>query len=84
MEADHTEFAQAMHRLEFTYQCWDYSEPMLEHLRRRRPILNELKAQFVAEGNTFLYESHLGESFGIERAYTHNAGKRYLYLATKK
>ena len=29
----------------------------------------------------FDYDSHLGEADGIERAYTHDAGKRYLYLA---
>ena len=45
-------------------------------------MLAELKARFEAEGNLFLYESHLSESRGIERAYTHNAGKRYLYLAS--
>ena len=54
---------------------------MLAHLHRRRPILAELKPRFEAEGNLFLYESHLGEANGIERAYTHDAGKRYLYLA---
>jgi hypothetical protein len=56
---------------------------MLAHLLRRRPVLDELKPQFDAESNSFLYENHLGESYGIERAYTNNAGKRYLYLAAK-
>jgi ubiquinone/menaquinone biosynthesis C-methylase UbiE len=81
IRVDQTELAQALQKLGFSYQSWDYSEIMLAHLRRRRPILEELKPQFEAEGNAFLYESHLGESLGIERAYTHEAGKRYLYLA---
>jgi hypothetical protein len=54
---------------------------MMAHLRRRRPVLEELRPQFEAEGNRFLYDSHLGEANGIEWAYTHDAGKRYLYLA---
>ncbi len=82
-EVDNTELAQAFRKLGLSYQSWDYSEAMLAHLLRRRPVLDALKSQFEAEGNLFLYESHLGESFGIERAYTHNAGKRYLYLARR-
>jgi len=78
---DNTDLAQALRNLGWTYRTWDYSDAMLAHLRRRRPVLDELKARFEAEGNLFLYESHLGESSGIERAYTHNAGRRYLYLA---
>ena len=66
----------------FEEESRDYTEAMLAHLRRRRPVLDELKPQFVAEGNIFLYESHLGESLGIERAYINDAGKRYLYLAS--
>jgi SAM-dependent methyltransferase len=80
--ADNTELARALQELGFSYRTWDYSEAMLAHLRRRRPVLAALKAQFAAEGNLFLCESHLGESLCIERAYTHNAGKRYLYLAS--
>ena len=53
---------------------------MLAHLRRRRPVLASLKAH--SRPRNLLYESHLGESLCIERAYIHNAGKRYLYLAS--
>ena len=41
----------------------------------------DLEAQFESEGNRFLYDSHLGEASGIERAYVNGAGRRYLYLA---
>lgn len=84
VEVDQTELAQAFHNLGLRYQAWDYSQAMLAHLRRRRPVLEALKSQFEAEGNAFLYESHLGESLGTERAYVHQAGKRYLYLATRQ
>jgi len=79
---DGTELAQALQRLGLPYQTWDYTEPMLAHLRRRRPVLQDLKAQFESEGNRFLYDSHLGEANGIEQAYVNGAGRRYLYLAS--
>lgn len=78
---DGTELAQALQRLGLPYQTWDYTAQMLAHLRRRRPVLEDLKARFAAEGNLFLYDSHLGEANGIERAYVDGAGRRYLYLA---
>ena len=77
---DGTELAQALQRLGLSYRTWDYTEAMLAHLRRRRSVLLDLKAQFEAEGNRFLYDSHLGEANGIERAYVNGAGRRYLYL----
>lgn len=81
---DNTDLARALRELGWPYRTWDYSDAMLSHVRRRRPVLEALKAQFEAEGNLFLYESHLGEACGIERAYTHNAGGRYLYLASRE
>lgn len=80
---DGTDLAQALQRGGLSYQTWDYSAEMLAHVRRRRPVLADLKARFEAEGNQFLYDSHLGEASGIERAYTHNAGRRYLYLVNQ-
>ena len=80
---DRTDFAQALKQLGLTYTYWDYTEAMLAHLRRRFPVLEDLKHKFEAEGNMFLYESHLGEAKGIEFAYTHDAGKRYLYLTVR-
>ncbi len=79
---DGTELAQALQRLGLSYRTWDYTEQMLAHVRRRKPVLEALKAQFESEGNRFLYDSHLGEANGIERAYANGAGRRYLYLST--
>jgi hypothetical protein len=78
---DGTELAQALQRIGLAYRTWDYTEEMLAHLRRRRPVLQDLQAQFESEGNRFLYDSHLGEANGIERAYISDVGRRYLYLA---
>lgn len=80
IQPDGTELAQALQRLGLAYRTWDYTEQMVAHLRRRRPVLEELKALFEAEGSRFLYDSHLGEANGIERAYINGAGRRYLYL----
>lgn len=78
---DGTELAQALQRLGLAYRTWDYTEHMLAHVRRRKPVLEALRAQFESEGNRFLYDSHLGEANGIERAYVNGAGRRYLYLS---
>jgi cyclopropane fatty-acyl-phospholipid synthase-like methyltransferase len=80
---DGTDLAKALQRCGLVYQTWDYTAEMLAHVRRRRPVLAALKPQFAAEDNQFLYDSHLGEANGIERAYTNNAGRRYLYLANQ-
>jgi hypothetical protein len=77
---DGTDLASALKRLNLSYQTWDYSEQMVTHLRKRLPVLEELKNQYELEGNSFLYENHLEEAVGIERAYTNGAGARYLYL----
>jgi SAM-dependent methyltransferase len=78
---DNTDLARALRELGWSYRTWDYSDAMLAHVRRRHLVLEALMDQFEAEGNLFLYESHLAEARGIERAYTHTAGRRYLYLA---
>jgi SAM-dependent methyltransferase len=77
---DGTDLAVALKRLKLPYQTWEYTQQMLDHVRKRKPVLADLKAQFELEGNMFLYENHLGEADGIERAYTQGAGARYLYL----
>ena len=81
-QPDGTDLAVALQRLGVPYKVWDYTQPMLDHLQRRKPVLAALQAQFEAEGNQFLYGNHLGEANGIERAYLNGAGRRYLYLAT--
>jgi len=78
---DATELAQALQRLGLSYRTWDYTGRMLAHVRRRKPVLEALRVQFESEGNRFLYDSHLGEANGIERAYANGAGRRYLYLS---
>lgn len=80
---DGTDLAQALQRLGLPYRTWDYTAQMLAHVRRRRPVLEMLGPQFAAEGNQFLYDSHLGETNGIERAYTNDVGRRHLYLARR-
>ncbi len=78
---DGTDLAVALQRLGVPYQTWDYTQAMLEHVLRRKPVLAALKDQFAAEDNLFLYDNHLGEAEGIGRAYLNDAGRRYLYLA---
>lgn len=79
---DGTNLARALQTQGLPYRTWDYSAQLLAHVRRRQPVLQAIKPQFEAEGNQFLYDSHLGEATGTERALANGAGGRYLYLVS--
>ena len=78
---DGTELAQALQRLGLSVSYVGLHRADAGALAPPQAGLLDLKAQFEAEGNRFLYDSHLGEANGIERAYVNGAGRRYLYLA---
>jgi cyclopropane fatty-acyl-phospholipid synthase-like methyltransferase len=79
VQAHQTGLAKALQRLETPYTTWDYTQADCEHAQRRLPVLARLKSAYEAEGNLFLYESHLGEAQGITRACQNGAHGRYLY-----
>jgi SAM-dependent methyltransferase len=62
------------------WQSRELNAEVLAHVRRRLAILPSLEQQYITEGNQFLYESHLAEARGMERAYSNHAGGRHLYL----
>ena len=70
---DHTELAVALHKLSLSYQTWDYSQIDYEHAQRKLQITEDLRLEFEAEGNLFLYENHRDEARGAMRAF--EAGK---------
>ena len=80
---DRTDLAVLLKKLSLPYRHWDYTEKDLDHARRKEKISEELKAQFDAEGNLMLYDSHIGEAQGIQKAYAAGAHARYLYLVEK-
>jgi ubiquinone/menaquinone biosynthesis C-methylase UbiE len=76
-----TPLAVALTELGLAYTYEDFTQAAYAHVQRRLPVLAELKPQFEAEGNQFLYDSHAGEANGISKAYEVGALGRYLYLS---
>jgi SAM-dependent methyltransferase len=76
---DHTELAVALHKLDLSYQTWDYSQTDYEHAQRKQQITEDLRTEFEAEGNLFLYENHRDEAAGVMRAFEAGMHARYLY-----
>jgi ubiquinone/menaquinone biosynthesis C-methylase UbiE len=68
------------HGLQF--KTWDYSQADYEHALRKQKISEELKSEFEAEGNLFLYENHIDEAKGMAAAFEKGLHARYLYLVT--
>jgi len=75
-----TPLALALQELGLAYTYEDFTRAAYAHVQRRLPVLADLKAQFEAEGNSFLYDSHFGEANGISKAFELGLLGRYLYL----
>jgi SAM-dependent methyltransferase len=82
VKMDQTELAQELKKLGLAYRAWDFTDADADHARRKEQIAEHLRPQFEAEGNLFLYENHMGEALGVQRACNAGAHGRYLYTAT--
>jgi cyclopropane fatty-acyl-phospholipid synthase-like methyltransferase len=76
---DKTPLAQALQRHRLTYQTWDLTQDDYQHAQRKKAIAEQLRPQFEAEGNLFLYENRHGEAEGVMAATEAGAHRRYLY-----
>jgi len=76
---DRTPLARALQQHRLAYKTWDLTEDDYQHAQRKKQIVEELHAQFEAEGNLFLYENRRGEADGVMAAIEAGAHKRYLY-----
>jgi hypothetical protein len=59
---------------------WDLTSADYELAQRRQAVLADLKPQFEAEGNLFIYENRMGDALGFQRAIEAGRHARYLYL----
>jgi SAM-dependent methyltransferase len=82
IQPDDTDLAVALRTLGLSYRYWDYTPKDIDHARRKEAIAEELRPRFEAEGNRFLYDSHVGEARGIQQAFAAKAHARYLYLVS--
>jgi cyclopropane fatty-acyl-phospholipid synthase-like methyltransferase len=78
---DQTPLAQALKVNNLTFRTWDLTSQDYELAQRRKTVLAELRSQFEAEGNLFLYENRLGDAKGISQAIEEGMHARYLYQA---
>jgi len=83
LQPDQTDLARVLNKLKLPYTCIDYTAQDLEHARRKEEIVQDLKEEFVAEGNLFLFENHLGEAKVAQMAHAKNSHARYLYIVTR-
>lgn len=79
LPADRTPLADALKKCGLEFQTWDFTLQDYELAQRKKGILEELKADFEAEGNLFLYENRIGETLGVLDAVESAMHARYLY-----
>lgn len=76
---DKTPLAAALAANGLTFRTWDLTRQDYELARRRKEVLAELRPQFEAEGNLFIYENRYGDAVGISQAIEDGLHARYLY-----
>ena len=79
---DGNDLGATLHKMGRPFGYWDYTQADLDHAHRKERIAEALRPMFAAEGNLFLYENHVGEARGAQRAIAAGAHGRYLYLVT--
>lgn len=80
LAAERTPLGRALRAGGLAFQSWDLTSQDEELARRRQAALAELRPQFAAEGNLFIYENRLGDAEGIAQAIAEGLHRRYLYL----
>jgi len=83
LPAANTPLARALAAGRFQLTITDFTADDLRLAIRRQEVLADLRAQFEAEGNLFIYENRLGDANGIRQACEAGLQRRYLYTATK-
>lgn len=76
-----TPLAEALEANGLSFRTWDLTAQEYELALRRKEVLAELKPQFEAEGNLFIYENRNGDADGFSSAIEAGLHARYLYVA---
>lgn len=76
---DKTPLAVALTANGLTFRTWDLTQQDYELAQRRKEVLLELRPQFEAEGNLFIYQNRYGDAIGISQAIEDGLHARYLY-----
>jgi len=78
LQPDHTRLAHALQKVGLGYRTIDFSDANHALWLRTRRVLEGLRADFEAEGNSVLYETAMEETSRIDRG----RGCRYLYAVS--
>jgi len=78
---DKTPLADALDANGIVFRSWDLTAQEYRLALRRKEVLAELKPQFEAEHNLFIYENRNGDAEGVGQAIEAGLHARYLYLA---
>ncbi len=76
-----TALALALDNLKIPFEYWDFTRQNYEHMQKKHLIAKELKEEFEAEGNLFLFESIAVLSIADDRPFDEQSCRmrRYLY-----
>jgi cyclopropane fatty-acyl-phospholipid synthase-like methyltransferase len=77
---DQTPLAKVLQANGLVYRTWDLTSQDYALAQQRKEILMELKPQFEAEGNLFIYENRMGDAQGVSQAIEVGLHRRYLYI----
>lgn len=85
LEADSTEVAIALQNAKLPYIAHDVTENLYKHMVLKYRTAQELKKDFIAEGNDYIYNYIIRESFPPERSFENfqRFQKRYIYVFEK-
>jgi CheY-like chemotaxis protein/SAM-dependent methyltransferase len=76
---DKTPLAHALELNGLDFRTWDFTADDYTLAKRKKEVLEKLKAEFDAEGNSSLYENRIGETLGVMSAIESGMHARYLY-----
>jgi hypothetical protein len=74
-----TPLGRALGRHNLAFQTWDFTQAELERSRLAQEAALNLRAQYEAEGNGFIYENRIQEAEGNQRFIAAGRMSRYLY-----
>jgi cyclopropane fatty-acyl-phospholipid synthase-like methyltransferase len=82
LHPDRTPLAVALWKNRLSYKTWDFTAEDYAHALLKQKVAEDMKAEFEAEGNLFLFRSRYREARGVINAIDADAHKRYLYHVT--
>ena len=82
LHPNRTPLANAIRLNGMKYKVWDFTAEDYSHALLKKKVAEELRTDFEAEGNSFLFDNRYGEAKGVIRAIDEDAHRRYLYHVT--